>query len=718
MIKKFLLACIVVLLVHCSSGQEMFRLTDDKRIVLSYGWKYIMDDNSVYARPLFNDSHWKPIRADLDVHDSLPEDAKNGVGWMRLRFHVAKNLRGAHLALGIQQSVASEIYLNGVLLKKFGVISNDPRKVKAFDPIFQPIVFPLSEDSIQVIAVRFAVQPGIHYTTIFESPNALVSIESSSHEEGVNFKKHIIVQEQSFQMLLIGIFIMLIVVHLTFYLLVPEQKANLYFFLYGLCYLVVAIVQLEYYLYANYVASKFYLGNIAFIFIMISNIFIMLATYHFLDKKLDRYFNYLLIFFVVAVILNAAIYEKGWKMGGPIFELLIYVNLIRICYISFKEGKRGAKVLTIGSIATIVLFISFILQGTFTNSSFLHSLTIGRIANYLLYCLSFPVAVSFFLAEEFALTSKNLKHKLVEVNDLSLKNLKIEKEKREILSSQNQQLETQVRERTNALSNSLEELKSTQAQLIQSEKMASLGELTAGIAHEIQNPLNFVNNFSEVNMELSDEIREAANKGDIELIKQLADDIRANQEKIKEHGNRADGIVKSMLQHSRSSTGNKEMTDINVVVDEYARLAYHGVKAKDKGFNVTFKSSYDTLTGACPIIPQDIGRVLLNLFNNAFYVVSKKALENIEGYEPTVKVTTKREGDEVMISVWDNGSGIPDALKEKIFQPFFTTKPTGSGTGLGLSLSYDIVTKGHGGQLQVQTLEGEWTEFIIHLPVE
>ena len=248
--------------------------------------------------------------------------------------------------------------------------------------------------------------------------------------------------------------------------------------------------------------------------------------------------------------------------------------------------------------------------------------------------------------------------------------------------------------------------------------MASLGELTAGIAHEIQNPLNFVNNFSEVNMELSDEIMEAVKKADLDTISQLAADIKANQEKIREHGQRADGIVKSMLQHSRTSTGNKELTEINTLVDEYARLSYHGVKAKDKNFNVTFKADYDVNVGSCYIIPQDIGRVLLNLFNNAFYVVSEKNMQNIPGYEPIVNVITKKLDNEIQILVRDNGSGIPDKLKEKIFQPFFTTKPTGEGTGLGLSLSYDIITKGHGGRLDVKTEVGKFTEFIIHLPLE
>jgi signal transduction histidine kinase/ketosteroid isomerase-like protein len=272
----------------------------------------------------------------------------------------------------------------------------------------------------------------------------------------------------------------------------------------------------------------------------------------------------------------------------------------------------------------------------------------------------------------------------------------------------------------------LAELKAAQAQLIQSEKMASLGELTAGIAHEIQNPLNFVNNFSDINTELSDEIVEASRKGDLEEIIQLAADIKSNQVKISEHGKRADAIVKGMLQHSRSSSGIKEPTDINKLADEYFRLAFHGLRAKDKSFNATLHTDFDPAIGMIPIMSQDIGRVLLNLINNAFYAVNEKQKEAHPDYEPGVWLQTKRIDEKIELSVRDNGNGIPDKIKEKIFQPFFTTKPTGQGTGLGLSLSYDIV-KAHGGELKVETLsaeaaalagkEGEGSEFVIQLPV-
>jgi signal transduction histidine kinase len=274
-----------------------------------------------------------------------------------------------------------------------------------------------------------------------------------------------------------------------------------------------------------------------------------------------------------------------------------------------------------------------------------------------------------------------------------------------------------IEDSNDALQKSLDELKTTQSQLIQSEKMASLGELTAGIAHEIQNPLNFVNNFSEVSKELLDEMLDEIENGDIEEVKAIMQDVIQNLEKINHHGKRADGIVKGMLQHSRSSTGTKEPTNINVLADEYLRLAYHGLRAKDKSFNATLETDYDDNIGNINVIPQDIGRVILNLLTNAFYVVNEKKQQAKDSYKPTVSLTTKKDGNWVAISVKDNGNGITKTVLDKIFQPFFTTKPTGKGTGLGLSMSYDIVTKSHGGELKVDTKQGKGTEFIIKLPI-
>ncbi len=301
---------------------------------------------------------------------------------------------------------------------------------------------------------------------------------------------------------------------------------------------------------------------------------------------------------------------------------------------------------------------------------------------------------------------------------LLYRNNRNRKKANELLQKQKEE----IAEQKQHVEKSLTELKSTQAQLIHSEKMASLGELTAGIAHEIQNPLNFVNNFSDVNKEYLIEMKDEIDKGNLDDAKEIANDVIANEEKINHHGKRADAIVKGMLQHSQTSTGQKESTDINKLADEYLRLAYHGLRAKDKSFNATLKTDFDESIGIMYIIPQDIGRVLLNLINNAFYAVDEKNKQQPEGYEPAVSVSTKKINDKVEIKVNDNGNGIPQKVLDKIFQPFFTTKPTGQGTGLGLSLSYDIIKahggeiKVHGGEIKVETKESEGSEFMIWLP--
>jgi len=381
-----------------------------------------------------------------------------------------------------------------------------------------------------------------------------------------------------------------------------------------------------------------------------------------------------------------------------------------------------------------------------------------RVDSYL--TLAFGVAITWMIA---TIRKSNKQQKALEAER---KKTLAEEERSKYIAAQKDQLEVLVKERTSEilkqkedLEHALDELRETQALLIQSEKMASLGELTAGIAHEIQNPLNFVNNFAEVNTELIEELKAESQKPkaerDEKLEVDILNDIKQNLEKINHHGKRADAIVKGMLEHSRTSTGQKEPTDINALADEYLRLSYHGLRAKDKSFNATMKTDFDTNIGNIDIVAQDIGRVLLNLYNNAFYAVNEKQkavnarLNESFGqeqrnrnlislakevtpfpkvsplYEPTVSVSTKKSESSVFITVSDNGNGIPQHVIDKIFQPFFTTKPTGEGTGLGLSLAYDIV-KAHGGELKVETTEarpddlvgrGEGSEFIIVLPI-
>lgn len=301
---------------------------------------------------------------------------------------------------------------------------------------------------------------------------------------------------------------------------------------------------------------------------------------------------------------------------------------------------------------------------------------------------------------------------------------KKQEEELRIIGQRKTELEVLVAERTieitrqkDELQETVKELQATQAQLIQQEKLASLGELTAGIAHEIQNPLNFVNNFAEVSAELIDEMAEEIAKGDTQEVLAIAADIKQNLEKIRHHGQRADGIVKGMLQHSRASNDTKEPTNINNLASEYLRLAYHGLRAKDKSFNAELVTNFQEDMPQVDVFAQDVGRVMLNLFTNAFYAVQQKQKRSLPDYKPTVTITTAKKNNVLEIKVHDNGIGIPESIKHKIMQPFFTTKPTGEGTGLGLSLSYDIIVKAHGGKIDIQTQEGEYTEFTLSVPI-
>jgi two-component system NtrC family sensor kinase len=419
-------------------------------------------------------------------------------------------------------------------------------------------------------------------------------------------------------------------------------------------------------------------------------------------SKVSRNLHY---FFAVSVILGFfnfftfSLYQIGYAypiMGG--------FTLISICLSAWRiilamktmHGAQWSIVvgLLITALGGLLWFFSIGKAGNITNS---------------IAIVSFPVALLVYVAIRF-------KEIIKEVRENAKQVVLISEEKRVLLAGQNAHLEKQVAERTSELNQSLQHLQSTQSQLIQSEKMASLGELTAGIAHEIQNPLNFVNNFSEVNKELIDETSQDVKSGNQDEAIELLSTLKGNEEKINHHGKRADAIVKGMLQHSRSSTGVTEAVDINALADEYLRLVYHGLRAKDNSFNAIMKTDFDNAIGKINIVPQDIGRVLLNLYNNAFYAVTEKKKTAEAGDEPTVSVSTKKTDNKITISVKDNGNGIPLKAVDKIFQPFFTTKPTGQGTGLGLSLSYDII-KAHGGEIKVETKEGEGSMFIIQLPI-
>ncbi len=399
----------------------------------------------------------------------------------------------------------------------------------------------------------------------------------------------------------------------------------------------------------------------------------------------------------------------GFRFLGDLFGEIIYVIVLITVYL--LRDYRPARLLSLALLpyAAVYVFnhlVSFVAHGFFDSFSGLFKSIEGFALTWL---IGFGVYASIQNNKERKIRKKEEEKRLQEeARKAELEHLVVERT-------------TELTQQKEELEKTLTELQAAQAQLVHAEKMASLGELTAGIAHEIQNPLNFVNNFSELSVELAQELIEEIEKPepDTGLVKDLAKDLAQNQQKINHHGKRAAGIVTGMLQHARTSTGIKEPTDINALADEYLRLSYHGLRAKDKEFNAKMVTEFDPAVGKVDVIPQDMGRVILNLINNAFYAVMQKKNQGLAGYEPTVTISSRRtKSGSVEIRIRDNGTGIPESLKSKIFQPFFTTKPTGKGTGLGLSLAYDIVTKGHGGKMKMDSTEGEGTAFMITLPAK
>jgi two-component system NtrC family sensor kinase len=671
----------------------------------SRNWRWKAGDNPKWADPSFVDTGWN--RNDLsEIPYSSPQVPEGSIVWMRVRVKNDSSF-AQPLVMRLSQSGASEIYLDGKLIHRLGVIDQNPGFAKYYDPGRSiSLSFPLINDSTQLLAVRFLNMP--EKFPIYGNPSrkgyfnpSLAKLVDSDHD----YYKEQDESDVKNSKIVFGAAIILGVLFLSLYLFFKVQRVNLLFSL--CCFSLAAGVALApAFAYGH--GPTFFLG---FCNTLLTNnlytLLFLLCIYRVHHQKIGWQFRTILALSVLSIpaifIIDAGYYSL------PILLLLVCDAFRVTTRNRDKTQSAGTRILQVCLIMNLVYWLCLLLgMIAVLKTSFFYEYQIFAM-------LLNPLGLAIFLGYSFGTTSLSLRQKLVEVEELS-------KEKQNILASQNELLEKQVMERTAALHQSITELKAAQAQLIQSEKMASLGELTAGIAHEIQNPLNFVNNFSEVSRELLDEMTEAIAARNYTEVEALASDINSNLEKIHHHGKRADGIVKGMLQHSRSSSGQKELVDINALADEYLRLAYHGLRAKDKSFNATLKTDFDEAIGKINIVPQDIGRVILNLITNAFYVVAeKKALrlsdssELSKGYEPTVSVKTKKISDRVEITITDNGNGIPQPTLEKIFQPFFTTKPTGQGTGLGLSLSYDIV-KAHGGELSVKTKEGEGTEFIIQLP--
>ena len=692
-------------------------------ILISRGWKVKHEDKLDFSKSNLDDSKWDTTDIDKPFSE-LPPIQKTHIGWFRKKIFIDSSLVDKPYVMNISITGAAEIYLNGKLLHEIGKISLDPQKAKTKQfKIRLPHAFDFDTSGEQTLAVRFLFNPQRsidRYGDFYPLSIRILKTEG--------FVEKALTEETTMTLatgIISGFFFMIAFIHFFFYYFFRSKKYNrsisIAMLLFGIffCSMKGSYINNDLQMFVN-------IKIIKSVLLIVAHIILFNAIYEFLQYSKKVLFWIVITSFVVLNIL--VFFQKIPSYSTIAAYGLLIINYIFLIWKSIKNKTpsgavmRNAAVVFISIFAvSIVLFLIYIaivenfLPKTATKNEIINA--IGIPIFMLLFFvgpqLSVSGAISFSLAKEFVDTNISLSQKLEEIEKLST-------EKQQILSTQNEYLEKQVNQRTAELNQSLENLKITQDQLIQSEKLASLGELTAGIAHEIQNPLNFVNNFSEMSVELAQELNEELDKELIDkgLVEELMSDLIQNQEKISHHGKRASSIVKGMLEHSRTSTGTKELTNINALADEYLRLSYHGLRAKDKSFNADFKTNFEENLPQIKVISQDLGRVFLNLINNAFYAVGKREKEEKEtegSFKPLVIISTQNIDNQVIIAIKDNGTGMPEAVKAKIFQPFFTTKPTGQGTGLGLSLSYDIV-KAHGGILEVESEEGVGTTFMIKLP--
>jgi signal transduction histidine kinase len=664
------------------------------------GWIFKQGNDTNWAKTEIDATGWIKLNpTQLTIKNAY----KNGrmEGWLRMRFELNNSFR--NIDIGVQSSrwAATDIYIDGNYIASYGNTGLNGKPYKENRELLsaiQPLHIETGKEHILAVHIVDYIAPldyrHLKTSSMFNNFGSLVILTGPFANKNM---AAFLAKDTGLSYLYCGVIGILGVLFWLLYLLNRREKNLLFisistslWFIWDLLF-----IMSEYPLDMDFnrwwlilsIAIEWWTLAIA------SQVYTVAEIFSFKYKKALAILGILFIIYGIPIT-----YFYGEAYGENLnFILPPIIITILLLYVVVSSWRRlkGAQWAVV---AGVVLSTIFAFTGPVSAQE-----------------LTFPLSLMVYVAIRF-------KEILTEVQVNAKEVVQLSEEKKEQAVKQQKVLEEEVAKQTIELRTSLENLKSTQAQLIQSEKMASLGELTAGIAHEIQNPLNFVNNFSEVNTEMIDELQAELKSGNIDEAIAISNDIKDNSEKINVHGKRADNIVKGMLQHSRASSGQKEPTDINKLADEYLRLSYHGMRAKDKSFNAEFKTDFDENIARVSVVPQDIGRVLLNLFNNAFYAVnerqkaeSSKLNAESNSYVPEVTVVTKKLNNKIEIKVSDNGNGIPQNIIDKIFQPFFTTKPTGQGTGLGLSLAYDII-KTHGGDISVETKEGNGIEFVINLP--
>ncbi|SFQ77615.1 ATP-binding protein [Hymenobacter arizonensis] len=699
-------------------------------VVLDQGWKFRAGDDPAWAQPDFDDRDWAPINPNQRPQ-LLPQVQAAPIGWLRLRLQVPDSLRTRALVLLFQQTCASEVYLNGRLLHRYGVVNGAPDKVQPAGFTADPLEVHFTGPTEQVLAIRFAAWPPLAW---FKDNINFMRVRITGLPGLLRRNvERTVVPVASFAAF--SLFLLLSLLHLFFLRYNPAQRANLYFAIYAgtgaLGFLG---------LYAGWsaqgMAATLALGMLADVFLLMSYMWAVRALYALFRFSTGRIYTGLWMALVVCLVLSEFTQLTSFSvMTSYSFAFFGFVALasaeqLRLTMRALRQRQRGAGLIAAGFVGALVCaFIYAMLIITNSQISF-------RVSSTLVTLMAlFPaLGISLFLAREFASNSELLLVKLQQVQELSQQALAQQQEKQALLAAQNELLEQQVAARTQEVAGqrdraelALSELKTAQSQLVQAEKMAFLGELTAGIAHELQNPLAFMKSFAEVSSELVDGM--SADPQEVGVGAGLEGEILAglkqNLQQISQHGQRASSIIKGMLEHSRSGTGQRVPTDLNALADESLTLAYEGLEAEGKGVDATLNKAFDRNLKLVSVVTQDMGRVLVNLCTNALYAVRQRQQQALVAagdefqlpYQPTVAVSTSQiHGKSVEIRVRDNGIGMAADVKENVFKPFFTTKPAGEGTGLGLSLSHDIVTKGHGGTLTVESCEGEGSEFIITLP--
>ena len=670
------------------------------------GWLFKAGNDTAWAGNDIEIHSWKKLKP--TELSSVYAD-RNGKldGWFRIKIKISSDLGNTLFGIKISTWAASDLYVNGNFISSFGSTGLYGKPYRELSPYGNlPVAVNLKPGNEYTIALHvvdyLSPLPPAHLKSEDTGLASLIRITGPAYSafflEGLR-------ELSFFTAIWIAVSTVLSLLFWLLYVQNPFEK-NLRLIAFGTSFLTLGMFfqsSAQGHIGLTYTGYLFYNFGAVF-FIALTSITSPLILINIFKRSAHAGLKiYLAIFFFAFIIAGFLPNSTGNITDFGLFGVLFSISIYYLVS-SWKNLKGAQWAIVAGLLSSLTWALIFILTAIYISSNtFLFYLSVTG------YSLSFPLSLLVYVAMRFREIIMETRRNAKQIVQLS-------EEKKEQALNQQKILQEEVNRQTAELRTTLTELKSTQSQLVQSEKMASLGELTAGIAHEIQNPLNFVNNFSEVNTELIVELEQEIDKGHLKEIREIAKDIKENEQKINHHGKRADAIVKSMLQHSRVSTGQKELTDVNALADEYLSLSYQGLRARDRTFNSAIQTDFDSTIGKINIVPQDIGRVLLNLYNNAFYAVEEKKKLTGDGYEPGIKVTTKRAGGNLEIRVRDNGNGIPRKLFDKIFQPFFTTKPAGQGTGLGLSLSYDIM-KALGGEITVDTREREFTEFVVRIPL-